>query len=63
MFLIVNCSCHLVLGEVEDAINCYNKCLESGTNVCLDRRVTIEAADRLQRAKVGHYCYSVVCLP
>ncbi|XP_073149934.1 uncharacterized protein [Henckelia pumila] len=44
-------TCHLVLGEVEDAINCYNKCLESGTNVCLDRRVTIEAADRLQRAK------------
>lgn len=44
-------TCHLVLGEVEDAINCYNKCLESGTNVCLDRRVTIEAGDRLQRAK------------
>ncbi|XP_073317414.1 uncharacterized protein [Primulina huaijiensis] len=44
-------TCHLVLGEVEDAIKCYNKCLESVTNVCLDRRVTIEAADRLQRAK------------
>lgn len=46
------CSCYLVLGEVEDAIQCYTKFLSSGTDLCLDRRVTIEAADGLQKAKV-----------
>ncbi|PIN21026.1 Molecular chaperone (DnaJ superfamily) [Handroanthus impetiginosus] len=44
-------NCYLVLGEVEDAIQCYTKCLSLGTGVCLDRRVTIEAADGLQKAK------------
>ncbi|XP_075499084.1 uncharacterized protein LOC142537460 [Primulina tabacum] len=44
-------TCYLLLGEVEDAINFYHKCLESGTSVCLGRRVIIEAADGLQSAK------------
>ncbi|KAG8372017.1 hypothetical protein BUALT_Bualt12G0023000 [Buddleja alternifolia] len=44
-------NCYLVLGEVEDAIQCYNKCLELGGEVCLDRRITFEAADGLQKAK------------
>lgn len=49
-------NCHLLLGEVEDAIYNYNKCLESGDNVCLDRRIAIEAADGLQKAqKVADY--------
>ncbi|KAL8463463.1 hypothetical protein ACS0TY_034203 [Phlomoides rotata] len=45
-------NCYLVLGEVEDAIICYTKCLSDGTSICLDRRVTIEAADGLHKAKV-----------
>ncbi|KAL8514660.1 hypothetical protein ACS0TY_013663 [Phlomoides rotata] len=44
-------NCYLVLGEVEDAIICYTKCLSDGTSICLDRRVTIEPADGLHKAK------------
>ncbi|KAL7138427.1 hypothetical protein ABFS83_10G163000 [Erythranthe nasuta] len=42
-------NCYLVLGEVEDAIQCYTKCLSA--DLCLDRKATIEAADGLQKAK------------
>ncbi|KAJ1430029.1 Tetratricopeptide-like helical domain superfamily, partial [Sesbania bispinosa] len=44
-------NCHLLLGEVENAQQCYNKCLESGNVVCLDRRVIVEAAEGLQKAQ------------
>ncbi|XP_041028614.1 uncharacterized protein LOC121268417 isoform X2 [Juglans microcarpa x Juglans regia] len=44
-------NCQLVLGEVDDAMQCFNKCLESGGGVCLDRKVIIEAADGLQKAQ------------
>lgn len=44
-------NCHLLLGDVENAQRCYNKCLESGKVVCLDRRVTVEAAEGLQKAQ------------
>ncbi|CAA2986643.1 tpr repeat-containing thioredoxin ttl4 [Olea europaea subsp. europaea] len=44
-------NCHLMLGEVGDAMVCYKKCLESLIDVCLDRRVTIEAADGLQKSQ------------
>ncbi|XP_011075360.1 uncharacterized protein LOC105159854 [Sesamum indicum] len=51
-------NCYLVLGEVEDAIECYTKCLSLGIGVCLDRRVTIEAADGVQKAKrVAEYMH------
>ncbi|KAL0453147.1 UNVERIFIED_CONTAM: DnaJsubfamily C member 7 [Sesamum latifolium] len=51
-------NCYLVLGEVEDAIQCYTKCLSLGIGVCLDRRVTIEAADGVQKAKrVAEYMH------
>ncbi|GAV60423.1 DnaJ domain-containing protein/TPR_11 domain-containing protein [Cephalotus follicularis] len=49
-------NCHLVLGEVENAMLCFNKCLESGAGVCLDRRVTIEAADGVQKAQKVAEC-------
>lgn len=48
-------SCHLQLGEVEDALHYFNKCLESRVGVCLDRRITIEAADGVQKAQVCIY--------
>ncbi|KAK6941774.1 DnaJ domain [Dillenia turbinata] len=44
-------NCHLMMGEVEDAEKYFRRCLESGTDVCLDRRITIEASDGLQKAK------------
>jgi len=45
-------SCHLLLGEVENAQQCFNKCMESGSVVCLDRRAILEAAEGLQKAQV-----------
>ncbi|XVF07173.1 hypothetical protein REPUB_Repub06bG0115500 [Reevesia pubescens] len=53
-FLKVNVragNCHLLLGETENAIQYFNKCLGSGADVCLDRRITIDAADGLQKAQ------------
>lgn len=44
-------NCYLVLGEVEEAIKSYKNCLESKINLCLDRRITIEAAEGLQKAQ------------
>ncbi|XP_051138748.1 TPR repeat-containing thioredoxin TTL4 isoform X2 [Andrographis paniculata] len=44
-------NCYLVLGEIEEAIQCFGKCLNSGSDFCLDRRFTIEAAEGLQKAK------------
>ncbi|GFY84722.1 heat shock protein DnaJ with tetratricopeptide repeat-containing protein [Actinidia rufa] len=45
-------NCHLSLGEVEDALQYFSTCLESGGGICLDRRIIIEAADGLQKAQV-----------
>ncbi|RDX72126.1 DnaJ-like subfamily C member 7, partial [Mucuna pruriens] len=44
-------NCHLLLGEVENAQQCFNKCMESASAVCLDRRVIVEAAEGLQKAQ------------
>ncbi|KAI4363979.1 hypothetical protein MLD38_020128 [Melastoma candidum] len=44
-------NCHLLLGEVGDASAYFNKCLVSGADVCLDRKLIIDAADGLQKAK------------
>ncbi|XP_062002722.1 uncharacterized protein LOC133720442 [Rosa rugosa] len=47
---------HLLLGEVENAQRYFNNCLESGTGVCLDRRIVIDSADGIQKAqKVAEY--------
>lgn len=51
-------NCYLVLGEVEEANKHYNNCLVSRINLCLDRRITIEAAEGLQKAqKVSEYLH------
>lgn len=47
------CSCHLVLGELGSAVQYFNKCMESASSVCLDRRATIESAEGLQQAQVS----------
>ncbi|XP_052175139.1 uncharacterized protein LOC127789991 [Diospyros lotus] len=44
-------NCHLALGEVEDALRYFSKCLQSENDVCLDRRVIIEAANGQQKAQ------------
>ncbi|KAI7980301.1 hypothetical protein LOK49_Contig169G00006 [Camellia lanceoleosa] len=44
-------NCQLALGEVEDALQYFSKCVESGSHVCLDRRIIIEAANGLQNAQ------------
>lgn len=48
----LNNSCYLVLGEIENALVFFNKCLESEAGVCLDRRIRIDAAGGLQKAQV-----------
>lgn len=56
-------NCYLVLGEVEDAIQCYTNCLRAETSICLDRRFTIEAASSLQKAKkVADYMHQSATL-
>ncbi|OVA12942.1 Tetratricopeptide TPR-1 [Macleaya cordata] len=48
-------NCHLALGEIEDALRYFKKCAQSG-DVCLDRKVVIEASDGLHKAqKVAGY--------
>ncbi|KAF5941207.1 hypothetical protein HYC85_022374 [Camellia sinensis] len=49
-------NCHLALGEVEDALQYFSKCVESGSHVCLDRRIIIEAANGLQNAQKVAKC-------
>ncbi|ESQ52872.1 hypothetical protein EUTSA_v10016164mg [Eutrema salsugineum] len=55
-------NCHLVLGELGSAVQYFNKCMESASSVCLDRRTTIESAEGLQKAQeVAEYtnCASI----
>ncbi|XP_028094497.1 uncharacterized protein LOC114294576 isoform X2 [Camellia sinensis] len=49
-------NCHLALGEVEGALQYFSKCVESGSHVCLDRRIIIEAANGLQNAQKVAEC-------
>lgn len=53
-------NCHLALGEIEEACQYFSKCLESKGDICLDRRIAIEAASGLQKAQklssVMNYC-------
>uniref|UniRef100_A0A1J3H346 DnaJ-like protein subfamily C member 7 n=1 Tax=Noccaea caerulescens TaxID=107243 RepID=A0A1J3H346_NOCCA len=56
-------NCHLVLGELGSAVQYFNKCMESASSVCLDRRATIESAEGLQQAqRVADYtkCASIL---
>uniref|UniRef100_A0A2P2K760 Uncharacterized protein n=1 Tax=Rhizophora mucronata TaxID=61149 RepID=A0A2P2K760_RHIMU len=44
-------NCHLALGEVEHALQYFNKCLQLGTDVCVDRKIAVEASEGLQKAQ------------
>ncbi|XP_039065794.1 uncharacterized protein LOC120211279 [Hibiscus syriacus] len=49
-------NCYLALGEVENAMRYFRKCLQSGTDVCVDRKVAVEASDGLQKAQKLSEC-------
>ncbi|CAA0815297.1 Heat shock protein DnaJ with tetratricopeptide repeat [Striga hermonthica] len=44
-------SCYLALGEVENATLYFTKCLQGGPDVCVDRKLLIEASEGLEKAK------------
>ncbi|WCJ36855.1 Heat shock protein DnaJ with tetratricopeptide repeat [Euphorbia peplus] len=43
-------NCYLALGEVEDASRFFKKCLQIGNDVCVDRKIAVEASEGLQKA-------------
>ncbi|KAJ0258298.1 Heat shock protein DnaJ with tetratricopeptide repeat-containing protein [Hirschfeldia incana] len=52
-------NCYLVLGELGSAVQYFNKCMDSASSVCLDRRTTIESAEGVQQAqRVADYMNS-----
>lgn len=52
LYFSLSYSCHLLLGEVENAQQYFTNCLEAGAGVCLDRRIIIDAADGQSKAQV-----------
>ncbi|KAL9143189.1 hypothetical protein ABFS82_14G219800 [Erythranthe guttata] len=49
-------SCYLALGEVENANRYFMKCLQVGPDVCVDRKILVEASEGLEKAeKVAEY--------
>ncbi|CAI8617231.1 unnamed protein product [Vicia faba] len=44
-------NCYLALGEVEGASLYFKRCLQSGTDVSVDRKIAVEASDGLQKAQ------------
>lgn len=51
-------SCYLALGEVEDASRYFKRCLQSGTDVSVDRKIAVEASNGLQNAQVCLITYN-----
>lgn len=54
MFLRVQvraANCYLALGEVEDASLHFMKCLQPGTDACVDRKLVLEASEGLEKAQ------------
>ncbi|KDP22123.1 hypothetical protein JCGZ_25954 [Jatropha curcas] len=49
-------NCYLALGEVEDALLYFKKCLQLGSDVCVDRKIAVEASEGLQKAQKVSEC-------
>ncbi|XP_048139232.1 uncharacterized protein LOC115735457 isoform X1 [Rhodamnia argentea] len=49
-------NCYLALGEVDDALRYYKRCLQLGNEVCADRKITVEASEGLQKAQKVSEC-------
>ncbi|KAI3696681.1 hypothetical protein L6452_29158 [Arctium lappa] len=48
--------CYLAIGEVENASLQYMKCLQSGNDVCVDRKLLVEASEGLEKAQKVAEC-------
>ncbi|KAJ8751176.1 hypothetical protein K2173_016357 [Erythroxylum novogranatense] len=44
-------NCYLALGEVEDALEYFKKCLWLGSDGCVDRKIALEASEGLEKAE------------
>ncbi|KAL5719857.1 hypothetical protein ACHQM5_012590 [Ranunculus cassubicifolius] len=44
-------NCHLALGQIDDALQYFNNSLRQGTDLCLDRKLVIEASEGLLKAQ------------
>ncbi|XP_058107235.1 uncharacterized protein LOC131250873 [Magnolia sinica] len=44
-------NCYLALGEIEEALKHFKKCLQAGNDVSFDQKIRIEASDGLQKAR------------
>ncbi|XP_078447062.1 heat shock protein DnaJ with tetratricopeptide repeat-containing protein [Wolffia australiana] len=49
-------SCHLLLGETEDACNRFKRCLDGGRGSSPDQKFVFEASDGLQKVKLVADC-------
>ncbi|XP_057998823.1 uncharacterized protein LOC110662685 isoform X2 [Hevea brasiliensis] len=49
-------NCYLALGEVENASECFKKCLQSGSDICVDRKIAVAASEGLQKAQKVSEC-------
>ncbi|XP_031272500.1 uncharacterized protein LOC116130971 [Pistacia vera] len=49
-------NCYLALGELEDASLYFKKCLLSGSDICVDRKIAVEASDGLRKAQKVSEC-------
>ncbi|KAK9068414.1 hypothetical protein SSX86_012527 [Deinandra increscens subsp. villosa] len=48
--------CYLAIGEVENATVQYMKCLQSGNDVCVDRKLLVDASEGLEKAQKVTQC-------
>ncbi|KAJ4839607.1 hypothetical protein Tsubulata_029635 [Turnera subulata] len=49
-------NCYLALGELDNASQYFKKCLQSGADACVDRKIAIEASEGLQKVqKLSEY--------
>ncbi|XP_009121848.1 uncharacterized protein LOC103846639 [Brassica rapa] len=49
-------NCYLSLGEIEDASRYFKKCLQTGSDICVDRKISVEASEGLQKAQRVSEC-------
>ncbi|GAB4856009.1 hypothetical protein Ancab_024648 [Ancistrocladus abbreviatus] len=49
-------NCYLALGEVGDALQHFKKVLQAGQDLCVDRKLLLEASDGLQKAEKVSEC-------
>eukprot|EP00258_Populus_trichocarpa_P017589 XP_006379059.2 uncharacterized protein LOC18102027 isoform X2 [Populus trichocarpa] len=49
-------NCYLALGEVEDAVQYFKRCLRLGIDVRVDQKTAVEASDGLQKAQKVSEC-------